>query len=141
MQENLIQQMASNKFKKEYLAVVSGILPVKKGTINKPIARKPNSIIERYISSDGKQAITHFEVLQEFSSFSLVKCTLETGRTHQIRVHFASIGHPLVGDDLYGTKSDLIIGQALACSRLSFYHPVSNNYISFCLNDCPFDFL
>ena len=117
--------MASNKFKKEYLAVVSGILPVKKETINKPIARKPNSIIERCISSNGKQAITHFEVLQEFSSFSLVKCTLETGRTHQIRVHFASIGHPL----------------ALACSRLSFYHPVSNNYISFCLNDCPFDFL
>ncbi len=113
----------------------------KSGTINKPIARKSDSIIERCVSSSGKQAITHFEVLKEYDSFTLIKCILETGRTHQIRVHFSSIGHPLLGDDLYGSKSDLIGGQALACYKLSFYHPVSNKYISFELEDCPFDFL
>lgn len=141
IQEDLIKQMANNTFKKEYLAIICGKLSNKKGTINKPIARKSNSIIERCVSDNGKKAITHFEVLKEYDSFSLVKCILETGRTHQIRVHFASIGHPLLGDDLYGSKSDLISGQALACYSLSFYHPVSKKYISFNLKDCPFNFL
>lgn len=141
IQENLIKQMSNNTFKKEYLAVVLGILSSKKGTIDKPIARKNESIIERCISPNGKQSITHFEVIKEYDSFSLVKCILETGRTHQIRVHFASIGHPLLGDDLYGTKSDLINGQALSCYKLSFYHPISKRYISFTLNKNPFKFL
>ena len=141
VQEALIKQMTNKTFKKEYLAVVCGKLSLKKGTINKPIARKENSIIERCISNNGKPAITHFEVLKEYDTFSLIKCMLETGRTHQIRVHFASINHPLLGDDLYGSKSDLIDGQALACYKLSFYHPISKNYVSFKLNDCPFDFL
>lgn len=141
VQETLIKQMNNKTLKKEYLAVVCGKLSLKKGTINKPIARKENSIIERCISNNGKQAITHFEVLQEYDTFSLIKCVLETGRTHQIRVHFASINHPLLGDDLYGSKSDLIDGQALACYKLSFYHTISKNYLSFKLNDCPFEFL
>ena len=141
IQESLIKQMSTNTFKKEYLAVVCGKLPVNEGTINKPIARKSNSIIERCISPNGKQAITHFKVLKEYDSFSLVNCILETGRTHQIRVHFASINHPLLGDDLYGVKSNLINGQALACYKLSFFHPVSKKYISFKLPDYPFDFL
>lgn len=141
IQESLIRQMNNNTFKKEYLAIVCGKLSNKKGTINKPISRKENSIIERCISTDGKKAITHFEVIKEYDSFSLVKCILETGRTHQIRVHFTSINHPLLGDDLYGSKSDLINGQALACYKLSFYHPINKNYISFKLNDCPFNFL
>lgn len=141
VQEALIKQMTNKTFKKEYLAVVCGKLSLKKGTINKPIARKENSIIERCISNNGKPAITHFEVLKEYDTFSLIKCVLETGRTHQIRVHFASINHPLLGDDLYGSKSDLIDGQALACYKLSFYHPISKNYVSFKLNDCPFEFL
>lgn len=111
------------------------------GTINKPIARKDNSIIERCISDSGKTAITHFEVLKEYDEFTLVKCLLETGRTHQIRVHFASIGHPLLGDDLYGDKSELIDGQALACYKLSFYHPITKKYISFELDENPFKFL
>lgn len=141
IQESLIKQMSANTFKKEYLAVVCGKLPVNEGTINKPIARKSNSIIERCISPNGKQAITHFKVLKEYDSFSLVNCILETGRTHQIRVHFASINHPLLGDDLYGVKSNLINGQALACYKLSFFHPVSKKYIYFKLPDYPFDFL
>ena len=126
IQECLIKQMENNSFKKEYHAIVVGHLENKKGTIDKPIARKQNSIIERCIDENGKRAVTHYEVIKEFDNCSLVKCTLETGRTHQIRVHFASIGHPLLGDSLYGEKSDLIDGQALSCTKLSFIHPVSD---------------
>ena len=88
------------------------------------------SIIERCVSPEGKNSITHFEVLKEFKNYSLVKCILETGRTHQIRVHFASIGHPLLGDDLYGEKSDLVEGQALTCYKLSFIHPITKKTIT-----------
>ena len=131
IQECLIKQMENNSFKKEYHAIVVGHLENKKGTIDKPIARKENSIIERCIDENGKRAVTHYEVIKEFDNSSLVKCTLETGRTHQIRVHFASIGHPLLGDSLYGEKSDLIDGQALSCTKLSFIHPVSDKKIVF----------
>ena len=141
VQECLIRQMANNTFKKEYLAVVTGKLSKKSGTINKPIGRKPGSIIERCILDTGKPSITNFEVLKEFNSFSLIKCILETGRTHQIRVHFSSIGHPLIGDDLYGLKSDLIDGQALCCYKLSFIHPVSLENCSFSLKNNPFNFI
>lgn len=135
IQECLIMQMTNNIFKKEYLAIASGILEEKKGTINKPISRKEGSIIERCISPDGKKSITHFEVLEEFENYSLVKCILETGRTHQIRVHFASIGHPLLGDSLYGQKSDLVKGQALVCYKLSFNHPITNIPLTFKLDE------
>lgn len=129
VQEILIRQMASGAFKKEYLAIVTGILKEKKGIINKPIARKEGSIIERCISSTGKKAITRYEVLKEFDGISLVKCLLETGRTHQIRVHFASISHPLLGDSLYGKKTNLIDGQALVCYKLSFIHPITKEKV------------
>lgn len=141
VQECLIRQMSNNIFKKEYLAVVTGILDEKKGTIDKPISRKNGSIIERCVSSDGKKSVTHFEVLKEFKNLSLVKCILETGRTHQIRVHFASIGHPLLGDDLYGEKSDCLNGQALVCFKLSFVHPIRQNLVTFELGQDCFDFL
>lgn len=141
VQECLIKQMSNNIFTKEYLAVVTGILHEKKGTIDKPISRKNCSIIERCVSSDGKKSVTHFEVLKEFKNLSLVKCILETGRTHQIRVHFASIGHPLLGDDLYGEKSDYSNGQALVCFKLSFIHPISHNLVTFKLSENCFDFL
>lgn len=131
MQECLIQQMAVSTFQKEYIALISGILDEKKGTIDKPIARKPGSIIERCISPGGKKSVTHFEVLKEFENGSLVKCRLETGRTHQIRVHFASIGHPLVGDTLYGGKSDSMEHYYLVCYKLDFIHPVSKEPLSF----------
>ena len=131
IQECLIKQMENSSFKKEYHAIITGHLENKKGTIDKPIARKQNSIIERCIDEIGKKAVTHYEVIKEFENYSLVKCILETGRTHQIRVHFASIGHPLLGDSLYGEKSDLVDGQALTCTRLSFIHPVSNKNVEF----------
>ena len=134
IQECLINQMNNNTFKKEYLAVVNGILEIKRGTINKPIARKQDSIIERCISENGKPSITHYEVLEEIDNkYSIVKCILETGRTHQIRVHFASIGHSLVGDSLYGIKNTYFDGQLLICTKLSFLHPITKELVSFYL--------
>ncbi len=129
VQECLIKQMKTNKFIKQYIAVVEGILKNKKGIINKPIARKENSIIERCVSKDGQMAITEYEVIKEYSNNSLVKCKLLTGRTHQIRVHMAYIGHPLLGDSLYGNKSKIIDGQVLHCYRLAFLHPVTRKNI------------
>lgn len=131
VQENLIRQMQNNTFHKEYLCLAEGIFENSKGIINAPIDRKPNSIIERCVSPDGKMAITHYEVLKSFDNYSLVKCILETGRTHQIRVHLAYIGHPLLGDSLYGHPSDIINRQALHSYKISFLHPISNKEINF----------
>ena len=123
--------MENKIFKKEYLCIVSGKFKDKIGTINLPIARKKNSIIERCVNNNGQKSITHYEVLQEFDNYSLVKCILETGRTHQIRVHMSYIGHPLLGDTLYGKSSPLIDRQALHCSKLEFIHPISKQNMIF----------
>lgn len=97
IQESFIQQMANHSFQKEYLCLVEGTLNTKSTTINLPIARKNGSIIERCINTNnGHPSITHYKVIKEFKNFSLVACQLETGRTHQIRVHMAAIGHPLL---------------------------------------------
>lgn len=125
IQECLIKQMKTNEFKKEYLAIAKGILESKSGTLNFPIARKEGSIIERTVSSDGDSAITHYDVVKEFNNLSLVHIVLETGRTHQIRVHFSHIGHPILGDTLYGSPSELINRQALHSYKLTFIHPVT----------------
>ena len=129
IQECLIQQMNSHILKKEYIAIVFGILKEKTGTINLPISRKNGSIIERCISEDGQTAITDYSVINELNNMSVVKCVLQTGRTHQIRVHFSAIGHPLIGDSLYGSKCDLINRQALHSYHISFIHPISNKVI------------
>lgn len=130
VQECLIRQMDFHIFKKEYIAFVVGHFDEPNGTINLPIARKPNSIIERCISDKGQEAITDYEVLKEFKvdsdCFSVVECSLKTGRTHQIRVHMAAIGHPLLGDTMYGVSSPLINRQALHSYKISFIHPATN---------------
>jgi len=131
VQECLIKQMQSGTFKKEYIAIVSGHFEEKSGTINLPIARKDNSIIERCISTDGQEAITDYSVLQEFDTYSIVKCVLKTGRTHQIRVHMSAIGHPLLGDTLYGSHSLFINRQALHSYKIAFIHPVSLENLEF----------
>ena len=125
IQECLIKQMKTKELKKEYLAIAKGILESKSGTLNFPIARKEGSIIERTVSSDGDSAITHYDVVKEFNNLSLVHIVLETGRTHQIRVHFSHIGHPILGDTLYGSPSELINRQALHSYKLTFIHPVT----------------
>lgn len=96
IQECLILQMNKRSFRKEYLALCEGTFENSLGTIDSPIGRKENSIIERCISPSGQFAITHYEVLKEFDNYSLVKCIIDTGRTHQIRVHMSSILHPLL---------------------------------------------
>lgn len=108
---------------------------IKSGTINAPIARKNDSIIERCVCDDGSPSVTDYEVIKEAEmqgiKFSVVKCKLETGRTHQIRVHMSYIGHPLLGDDLYGGNTSLINRQALHSYRISFIHPIIKQNIVF----------
>ena len=125
IQEELIKQMKDNIFKKEYLGIVQGILTTKTGTINVPIARKENSIIERCVNINGDLSITHYKVLKEINDYSLVHFILETGRTHQIRVHTSYIGHPILGDTLYGIESSLINRQALHSYKIKFIHPIT----------------
>lgn len=129
VQECLIKQMNENVFKKEYIAIVSGNLEQKSGTINLPIARKENSIIERCVSANGQNSITDYIVIKKLENMSVVKCSLKTGRTHQIRIHFQAIGHPLIGDTLYGTASELINRHALHSCYISFIHPITHKEI------------
>ena len=131
IQECLSKQMAENRVKKEYLCLAQGIFNKKNDTINLPISRKPNSIIERCISANGQPSITDYEVLEQFDSYSFIKCNLKTGRTHQIRVHMSYIGHALLGDTLYGCSSDLINRQALHCYHLQFHHPINKKDLDF----------
>ena len=108
---------------------------LRSGTINAPILRKENSIIERCVNSNGFPSITHYEVLEENIinnlKFSKVKCLLETGRTHQIRVHMSHIGHPLLGDDLYKGNTSLINRQALHSYKISFIHPITKTNVMY----------
>lgn len=140
VQEFLIKQMRNNTFSKEYLAILEGILNKKKGTIIAPIARKKDSIIERCVDESGDFSITHYKVIKEFNNLSLVNFKLETGRTHQIRVHSSHIGHPILGDDLYGNKSSLIYRQALHSYKISFIHPKTREKMCFKI-DLPKDML
>lgn len=116
-------------FARKYFAIVEGNIEEKSGTIDLPIGRDETSIIKRMVRKDGQDAITHFEVIKKFKDFSLLKITLETGRTHQIRVHFSHIGHPLAGDDLYGGKRDQINRHALHSCEMSFTHPVTGEFM------------
>ena len=126
VQEHLIKQMTNSTFHKEYMCLAEGIFENTTGIIDAPISRKQGSIIERCVDDNGQTAITYYEVIKTFDNYSLVKCVLKTGRTHQIRVHMAHIGHPLVGDTLYGNgKSNLIDRQALHSYKISFIHPVT----------------
>lgn len=131
IQECLVRQMKSKEFIKRYIAVVNGNLDNLEGTINAPIARKEGSIIERCVSETGDIAITHYKVLKRKTDFDIVECILETGRTHQIRVHFAYLGHSLLSDTLYGTSSSLINRQALHAYEVEFIHPLSKKKVKY----------
>ena len=128
IQECSIRQMKENTFEKIYIALVDGIIE-KEQIIDAPIARKQNSIIERCVDNNGDNAITIIKPLKTFDNNSLIECILKTGRTHQIRVHASYIGHPILGDDLYGKKSNKISRQALHAYKISFIHPITKKIL------------
>ena len=126
MHERLIESLHSNSFIRTYIGIVHGSIPEKKGHINLPIGRADGSAIKRIVRADGADAKTNYEVIKEINGLSLVRFVLETGRTHQIRVHMSAIGHPLAGDWLYGTEEpELISRPALHSSTLEFIHPLT----------------
>lgn len=125
-------QSIRNEIDKKYIMIVEGILDKKEGYINAPIKREEGHALKRIVSDDGKESITKYKVIEEYDGYSLVEAKLITGRTHQLRVHFAHIGHPIIGDTLYNEhKSDLISHQALHARTISFVHPRKNERVVF----------
>lgn len=129
----LSEQLKDHSMKREYYALIEGRLKNDSGTIDKPLGRNKKDRLKIGIVEDGKRAVTHYEVLERYNGYTLIKCVLETGRTHQIRVHMSSIGFPLVGDPLYGFKRQKfkVEGQVLHAKTLGFIHPRSGKYMEF----------
>jgi 23S rRNA pseudouridine1911/1915/1917 synthase len=129
----LASQLKDHSMKREYYALVEGRVKNDIGTINEKLGRDPKDRIKMAIVKDGREAITHYEVLENYDYTTLVKCNLETGRTHQIRVHMAHIGHPLVGDPVYGYKKSKfkLMGQMLHAKTLGFVHPTTKEFLEF----------
>ena len=128
---SIASQLKEHSITRTYLAIVCGNIKEDELTIDAPIGRSLKDRKKMAVVSGGKNAITHVFVRQRFGDYTLVECKLETGRTHQIRVHMASINHPILGDDIYGKPSNRFktCGQALHAYILGFIHPVSNEYI------------
>ncbi len=129
---NLAEQIKAHSFDREYQAVVYGHLKEKEGTINAPIGRNPNNRLQMCVTDkNAKNAVTHYEVIEEYKDFTHVKLILETGRTHQIRVHMKYIGHPVAGDDVYGPSKVIkeLGGQCLHAAVIGFKHPASGEKI------------
>lgn len=130
----LSEQIKEHSFTREYEAVVYGNVKQDSGTINAPIGRHPIKRKQMAVTSTAsRNAITHYEVIERFGDFTHLKLRLETGRTHQIRVHMAYLGHPVAGDDVYGPKKVItsLGGQCLHARKIGFIHPVTNEYFEF----------
>ncbi|MCQ5363819.1 RluA family pseudouridine synthase [Anoxybacillus salavatliensis] len=130
--ESLVNQLVNKTVTRKYHAIVHGVIPHDYGTIDAPIGRDPRDRQSMAVVENGKEAVTHFRVLERFEHYTYVECQLETGRTHQIRVHMKYIGYPLAGDPKYGPRKTLPIdGQALHAGVLGFHHPRTGEYLQF----------
>ncbi|MDY0011054.1 MAG: RluA family pseudouridine synthase [Candidatus Izemoplasmatales bacterium] len=127
----LAKELQEKLTKREYIALVEGIIVNKRGKINAPIGRDKNNRLKMAVTASGKEAITNFEVLETYEDKTLIKCILETGRTHQIRVHMQYINHPLVNDYVYGNAKPNDFGQFLHAESLGFTHPKTKKWLEF----------
>lgn len=131
---SLAEQLRVHSITRRYVAIVHGNIKEEEGTVDKPIGRHRTDRKKQAVDLfHGRDAVTHYRVLERFGDYTLVECRLETGRTHQIRVHMASIGHPVLGDEVYGPKSCPfhLEGQCLHAKLLGFIHPRSSEYVEF----------
>ena len=130
---SLAEQLKDHSITREYEFICHGVVKEDKVTVDKPLGRNPKDRLKMAIVKDGKHAVTHFEVIQRFDNFTHMRARLETGRTHQIRVHALSINHPLLGDPVYGPKNSKfkLDGQTLHAKKIGFIHPTTNEYIEF----------
>lgn len=130
--ESLVNQLVEKSVTRKYTALVHGHIAHEKGTVDAPIGRDQKDRQKQAVVDKGKHAVTHFQVMEHFGEFTLVECRLETGRTHQIRVHMNYIGFPLAGDPKYGPKKTIDFGgQVLHAGVLGFVHPVTKEYLEF----------
>jgi len=129
----LAEQIKVHDVARTYYAVVEGVIKENTGTVDAPVGRHPQDRKKMCVNvKNGKEAVTHFKVLERFEKCTFVECKLETGRTHQIRVHMAYIGHPVTGDSVYGIKNQRgMTGQALHAKKIEFMHPVENSPVCF----------
>ena len=128
----IAEQLKDHSITRRYHAICHGVLKEDEGTVNKPIGRHPTDRKKMAVNEkNGKNAVTHYKVLERFSEYTYIECRLETGRTHQIRVHMASIGHPLLGDDVYSNRKNPfhLTGQTLHAKILGFQHPTTGEYV------------
>lgn len=131
---SLAAQIKEHSFTREYEAVVFGSLKNDEGTVDAPIGRNPNDRKKMCVTErNSKNAVTHYKVLCRYKGYTHIRCRLETGRTHQIRVHMAYLGHPVAGDPVYGVKSEKVSfsGQCLHAKKIGFIHPATNEYMEF----------
>lgn len=134
--DNLTHELLADDFKKhsihrEYIALVDGVIEVNKGTIDAPIKRDKDNFLKMKVASGGKRAITYFIVLKRYKHNTLLRLNLETGRTHQIRVHLAYIGYPIYNDPIYNKKDSTEFGQFLHSEYLEFIHPITKEKLNF----------
>ncbi len=129
--ECIAEQLKVHSITRKYRAIVHGVIKDDEGCIDAPIARSPQDRKKMAIRPDGKNAVTHYKVLKRFKDYTYIECQLETGRTHQIRVHMASIGHPLLGDSVYSNQKSKfnLQGQTLHAYILGFQHPSTGEYL------------
>ena len=130
--QSLSDQLKAKTNLRKYIALVHGVIEEDEGTINAPLGRSPKDRKKQAVVANGRNAVTHFRVLERFNHYTLIECQLETGRTHQIRVHLKYIGHPVVGDPLYGPKKTIKgNGQFLHAGELGFTHPKTGQVLTF----------